>query len=92
MCVSTGQIQTGILLNYVGKCDKGIRNPACKTIMRCQKVIVLVIPQMIFPCFAWQMKAYATQNAIDELKKIATGVIESNNADEWQNGGSTHMT
>ncbi len=26
-------------------------------------------------------EAYATQNAIDELKEIATGVIESNNAD-----------
>lgn len=35
-------------------------------------------------------EAYATENAINELKEIATGIIESNNADGVAKWLETH--
>ena len=47
----------------------------------CQRVIVFGDSANDISMFQMADEAYATKNAIDELKEIATGIIESNNAD-----------
>ena len=56
-----------------GECDKGISNSESKTVVR--------LPKGNISMFRMADEAYATKNAIDELKEIATGIIESNNMD-----------
>lgn len=46
-----------------------------------QKVIVFGDSVNDIPMFHIADEAYATKNAIEELKEVATGIIESNNAD-----------
>lgn len=52
-----------------------------KQLCGCQKVIVFGDSANDIPMFHMADEAYATQNAIDGLKEIATGIIEDNNAD-----------
>ena len=47
----------------------------------CQRVIVFGDSANDISMFRMADEAYATENAIDELKEIATGIIENNNAD-----------
>lgn len=52
-----------------------------KQLCDCQKAIVFGDSANDIPMFRMADEAYATQNAIPELKEIATGIIEDNNAD-----------
>ena len=52
-----------------------------KQLCGCQRVIVFGDSANDISMFQMADEAYATKNAIDELKEIATGIIESNNAD-----------
>lgn len=52
-----------------------------KRLYGCQKVIVFGDSANDISMFHMADEAYATGNAIDELKEIATGIIEDNNAD-----------
>lgn len=52
-----------------------------KELCGCQKVIVFGDSVNDISMFRMADEAYATQNAIDELKEIATGIIENNNTD-----------
>ena len=52
-----------------------------KELCGCQRVIVFGDSANDISMFQMADEAYATQNAIDELKEMATGIIESNNTD-----------
>ncbi len=52
-----------------------------KQLCGCQRVIVFGDSANDISMFHMADEAYATKNAIDELKEIATGIIESNNTD-----------
>ena len=52
-----------------------------KQLCGCQRVIVFGDSANDISMFQMADEAYAVQNAIDELKEIATGIIESNNTD-----------
>ncbi len=52
-----------------------------KKLCGCQKVIVFGDSVNDIPMFRMADEAYATKNAIDELKAIATGTIGDNNSD-----------
>lgn len=64
-----------------GECIKGISNSKVKQLCGCQRVIVFGDSANDISMFQMADEAYATENAINELKEIATGIIESNNAD-----------
>lgn len=52
-----------------------------KKLCGCQKVVVFGDWVNDIPMFRMADEAYATENAIDELKSIATETIEDNNSD-----------
>jgi len=52
-----------------------------KELCGCQRVIVFGDSVNDIPMFCMADEAYATKNAIDELKAIATGIIGDNNSD-----------
>lgn len=52
-----------------------------KELCGCQRVIVFGDSANDISMFQMADEAYATQNAINELKEMATGIIESNNTD-----------
>lgn len=52
-----------------------------KQLCGCQRVVVFGDSANDIPMFHIADEAYATKNAIDELKEIATGIIEDNNTD-----------
>lgn len=64
-----------------GNATKAFAIQRVKQLCGCEKVIVFGDSANDISMFRMADEAYATQNAIDELKEIATGVIESNNAD-----------
>lgn len=64
-----------------GNATKASAIQKVKRLCGCQKVIVFGDSANDIPMFHMADEAYATQNAIDELKAIATGIIESNNTD-----------
>lgn len=64
-----------------GNATKASAIQRVKRICGCQKVIVFGDSSNDISMFQMADEAYATKNAIDELKEIATGIIESNNAD-----------
>lgn len=55
--------------------------PMVKQLYGSQKVIVFGDLANDISMFHMADEAYATKNSIDELKEIATGIIESNNTD-----------
>lgn len=64
-----------------GNATKASAIQRVKQLYGCQRVIVFGDSANDISMFQMADEAYATQNAIDELKEIATGIIESNNAD-----------
>lgn len=64
-----------------GNATKASAIERIKRLCGCQKVIVFGDSANDISMFHIADEAYATKNAIDELKEIATGIIESNNAD-----------
>ena len=64
-----------------GNATKATAIQRVKQLCGCQKVIVFGDSANDISMFQMADESYATQNAIDELKEIATGIIESNNAD-----------
>lgn len=64
-----------------GDATKAAAIQKIKQLYDCQKVIVFGDSANDISMFRMADEAYATQNAIDELKEIATGIIENNNAD-----------
>lgn len=69
-----------------GNATKASAVQRVKQLCGCQKVIVFGDSVNDIPLFQTADEAYAPQNAIDELKKIAAGIIGSNNDDgvaEW---------
>lgn len=61
-----------------------------KQLCGCQKVVVFGDSANDISMFHMADEAYATKNAIDELKEIATGIIESNNTDGVAKWLETH--
>lgn len=64
-----------------GNATKASAIQRVKQLCGCQKVIVFGDSTNDIPMFHMADEAYATKNAIEELKEIATGIIESNNSD-----------
>lgn len=64
-----------------GECNKGLAIQRIKQLCGCQRVIVFGDSANDISMFQMADESYATQNAIDELKEIATGIIESNQTD-----------
>ena len=64
-----------------GNASKASAIQKVKQLCGCQRVIVFGDSANDISMFQMADEAYATQNAINELKEIATGIIESNNAD-----------
>lgn len=64
-----------------GNATKASAIQRVKRLCGCQRVIVFGDSANDISMFHMADEAYATKNAIEELKDIATGVIESNNAD-----------
>lgn len=64
-----------------GNATKASAIQRVKQICGCQKVIVFGDSANDISMFYLADEAYATKNAIGELKEIATGIIESNNTD-----------
>lgn len=64
-----------------GNATKATAIQKVKKLCGCQKVIVFGDSANDIPMFRIADEAYATKNAINELKEIATEIIESNNAD-----------
>ena len=64
-----------------GNATKASAIQRIKQLCGCQRVIVFGDSANDISMFQMADEAYATKNAIDELKEIATGIIESNNAD-----------
>ncbi len=64
-----------------GNATKASAIQRVKQLCGCQKVIVFGDSANDISMFRMADEAYATKNAIDELKEIATGIIESNNMD-----------
>lgn len=64
-----------------GNATKASAIQRVKQLCGCQRVIVFGDSANDISMFQMADEAYATKNAIDELKEIATGIIESNNAD-----------
>ena len=64
-----------------GNATKASAVQKVKQLCGCQKVIVFGDSANDISMFHMADEAYATKNAIDDLKEIATGIIESNNAD-----------
>ena len=64
-----------------GNATKATAIQRVKQLCGCQRVIVFGDSVNDIPMFHMADEAYATKNAIDQLKEIATGIIESNNAD-----------
>ena len=64
-----------------GNATKASAIQRVKQLCGCQRVIVFGDSANDISMFQMADEAYATPNAIDELKEIATGIIESNNAD-----------
>lgn len=64
-----------------GNATKATAIQRVKQLCGCQKIIVFGDSVNDIPMFQMADEAYATQNAIDELKAIATGIIEDNNSD-----------
>lgn len=62
-----------------------------KQLCGCQKVIVFGDSANDISMFRMADEAYATKNAIDELKEIATGIIENNNTDGVAKWLETHI-
>ena len=52
-----------------------------KELMNCEKLVVFGDGKNDIDMFELADEAYAVDNAVDELKEIATGIIESNNDD-----------
>ena len=63
-----------------GNATKATAIQKVKKLCGCQKVIVFGDSANDIPMFRIADEAYATKNAINELKEIATEIIESNNA------------
>ena len=69
-----------------GNATKATAIQRVKQLCGCQKIIVFGDSVNDIPMFHMADEAYATKNAIDELKALATGIIEDNNTDgvaEW---------
>lgn len=64
-----------------GNATKASAIQRVKQLCGCRRVIVFGDSVNDISMFQMADEAYATKNAIDELKEIATGIIESNNAD-----------
>ncbi|MDE5679809.1 MAG: HAD family hydrolase, partial [Lachnospiraceae bacterium] len=64
-----------------GNATKATAIQKVKQLCGCQKVIVFGDSANDIPMFHMADEAYATKNAIEELKEIATGIIEDNNTD-----------
>lgn len=64
-----------------GNATKATAIQKVKQLYGCQRVIVFGDSANDIPMFHMANEAYATKNAIDELKEIATGIIEDNNSD-----------
>lgn len=64
-----------------GNATKATAIQRVKQLCGCQRVIVFGDSANDISMFRMADEAYATKNAIDELKEIATGIIENNNAD-----------
>ena len=64
-----------------GNATKATAIQKVKKLCGCQKVIVFGDSANDIPMFRIADEAYATKNASNELKEIATEIIESNNAD-----------
>ena len=64
-----------------GNATKATAIQKVKKLCGCQKVIVFGDSANDIPMFRVADEAYATKNASNELKEIATEIIESNNAD-----------
>ena len=64
-----------------GNATKATAIQRVKQLCGCQKVIVFGDSANDIPMFHIADEAYATKNAIDELKEIATGIIDDNNTD-----------
>lgn len=64
-----------------GNASKASAIQKVKQLCGCQRVIVFGDSANDISMFQMADEAYATENAINELKEIATGIIESNNAD-----------
>ena len=64
-----------------GNATKATAIQRVKQLCGCQKVIVFGDSVNDIPMFHMADEGYATKNAIDELKAIATGIIEDNNTD-----------
>ena len=52
-----------------------------KDLLQCDRVVVFGDGKNDIDMFQMADVSYAMENAVDELKEIATGVIESNNND-----------
>ena len=64
-----------------GNATKASAIQRVKQLCGCQRVVVFGDSANDISMFQMADEAYATKNAIDELKELATGTIESNNAD-----------
>jgi Cof subfamily protein (haloacid dehalogenase superfamily) len=63
------------------KATKGNAIMALKEILKCDKIITFGDAINDIPMFKISDESYAVENAVDELKKYANGVIESNEKD-----------
>jgi hydroxymethylpyrimidine pyrophosphatase-like HAD family hydrolase len=54
---------------------------ALKEILKCDKLITFGDAINDIPMFKISDESYAVENAVDELKKYANGIIESNEKD-----------
>lgn len=74
-----------------GNATKATAIQKVKQLYGCQKVIVFGDSANDIPMFHMADEAYATKNAIDGLKEIATGIIEDNNTDGVAKWLETHI-
>ena len=72
MCFSTRQIQNGILVRTMSEeCNKSISNSKSETVMRLPGWVICIWRfGNDISMFQMADEAYATKNAIDELKEI----------------------
>lgn len=64
-----------------GKATKASAIQRVKQLCGCQRVIAFGDSVNDIPMFQMADESYAVKNAVNELKEIATGIIESNNSD-----------
>lgn len=74
-----------------GNATKASAIQRVKQLCGCQKVIVFGDSANDISMFRMADEAYATKNAIDGLKEIATGIIENNNTDGVAKWLETHI-